>query len=125
MIKGVNDLKKLRQFLKFDFDSFSKEKLFIVTGCREWKDEVKGILGTKVDTVIIKDETIYNGTDAKQLNRFEKITFKVAKSVSVPENAYVVPINAKATVWGDYSDKLSVTCDDIRILQNTKNHVQA
>lgn len=125
MIKGVNDLKKLRQFLKFDFDSFSKEKLFIVTGCREWKDEVKGVLGTKVDAVIIKDETIYDGTDAKQLNRFEKITFKVTKNVSVPENSYIAPINAKATVWGEYSDKLSVTCSDIRILQNTKNHVQA
>lgn len=112
----------LKQFQFFDFERFSEKKAFLVTGRRVWKDKDTGAtLGTCVDTVIIKDETPYEQKDGEyKTNRFKELTFKVRKNISIPENTYVKPINAVATIWGDYRNQLSVKCDDIQILQQAK-----
>lgn len=120
-------MRKLRQFLKFDFDGFSKDKLFLAIGCRDWNDDKSGAhLGKKIDTVIIKDETPYEDKEGKLIsNCYEKVTFKVGKDVYVPEKSCVVPINAEASVWGKYSENLSVKCDDIRVLQKQSSKANA
>lgn len=120
-------MRKLRQFLKFDFDGFSKDKLFLVIGCRDWNDDESGThLGKKIDTVIIKDETQYEDKEGNFItNCYEKVTFKVGKDVYVPEKSCVVPINAEASVWGKYSENLSVKCDDIRVLQKQSSKANA
>ena len=54
----------------------------------------------------------YNLTDKLQMQN-GKITFKVNKDINVPLKARVKPINAVATIYGDYRNQLSVKCDDI------------
>lgn len=113
-------LKKLNQFLHFDFEAFAKGKVFQVTGCSKWVDhETKAHVGTKVDAGIVKDTTQYQLADGETVsNRFEKLTFKVPKKdMNVPVDAYVMPVNAVATVYGEYRNQLSIKADDIRILQ--------
>ena len=51
---------------------------------------------------------------------FEKFVIKVRKVISIPENTYVMPVNGVGSVYGDYRNNLSVTADDIKILQPTK-----
>ncbi len=111
-------MKKLSQFLKFDFEAFSKGKSYRVIEKSEWVDfETKKHMGTKFTAVITKDNTQYKLKDGECVsNLYEKFNIKVTKDVDVPLNAFIVPINAVATVYGDYKNQLSVTADDIRII---------
>lgn len=110
-------------FLKFIWDEFCAGKEFTVTGVSEWVDyESKAHLGTKVDVVISADATTYKAKDGQQIsNLYERLTFKIAKNVTVPIGAKVVPVNAVATVYGQYRNLLSVKCDDIQVVQTEKD----
>lgn len=114
-------MKKLSLFEFFDYDRFSEGKLFRVTGVNEWCDfNTKAHLGTRIETVITKDDTTYRQKDGEtftNLNLYERITFKISKDIKVPVGAYVVPVNAVGIVYGQYRNQLSVTADNIRVLQ--------
>lgn len=112
-------MKKLNQFLKFDMDTFSQGKLYQVVGIEPWNDfNTKAHLGTKVTTVIARDKTPYKCKDGEVVtNLYEKLVFKIRKDVQVPINSYIVPVNAVGVVYGDYRNQLSVTADDVRIMQ--------
>lgn len=112
-------MKYLSQFIKFDWIAFAQAKQFLVTGCSAWKDHNSdNILGTRVEVAIVKDATPYQHKDGETgSNRFEKLTFKVSKQVSISEGAYVVPVDATAKVYGDYRNQLSITCNDVKIVQ--------
>lgn len=118
--KEVNkmSLKKLNKFLYFDFDSFAKGKRFISVGQQEWKDFNNGnILGTRVEIVIAQDKTDYGLAEGEIVNNlYEKLIIKVSKQITIPMNVEVRPINAVATVYGDYRNQLSVIAEDIEII---------
>ena len=110
-------MKYLRQFLKFDWDSFSSGKEFRVTGIAPWQDyDTKAILGTTVEVVIYQDKTKYNFKNGDtRTNQFEKINFKIRKeNVSIPAGTPVEPVNPSCTIYGDFGNLLSVKADDIR-----------
>jgi hypothetical protein len=112
-------MKKLGLFTSFDFNAFSKGKQFMSTGVREWKDHETGaILGTKIEAVIVKDRTDYGASKygEKISNLFEKVIFKVRASIDVPLNVEIVPVNAVATVYGEYRNQLSITADDVQVV---------
>lgn len=115
-------MKKLTQFMHFDFEAFSKGKIYQTVGISEWVDySTKEHMGTKVEVVIVKDDTQYKQKEGETVsNRFEKLTFKISKDVKVPVGAYVRPVNAVATVYGEYRNQLSVTADDIQVLTPNK-----
>lgn len=115
-------MKYLNVFQTFDWVGFSKRKKFQFLSSTPWVDsETKKIRGMIAECVIISDETDYGeGRDGS--NRFEKIKFKVRKSVSIPADAMVEPVNATGKVWGDYHNNLSVTCDDLHVVdRGSKN----
>lgn len=111
-------MKGLNQFLVFNWDAFAEGKTFVVTGISEYQDfETKAHLGTKLDCVIATDTTPYKFKEGEIFsNRFEKISFKVAKDVNIPVEARVVPKNVVATIYGEYRNQLSVKCEDIAIV---------
>lgn len=113
-------MKFLKQFLKFHWNGFCDGKQFVCMGCKEWVDyDSKKHLGTKVEAVICRDDTPYKRKDGETVsNLYEKITFKCAKDINVPINAVILPVNAVAKVYGDYNEKLSVTCEDIQIAKS-------
>lgn len=115
-------LKKLTQFLKFDWEAFAKGKTLQVIGTSEWVDyETKVHMGTKIEVVIVRDNTQYTQKEGEHVtNTFEKLTLKIRKDVSVPMNTYVMPVNVTAKVYGDYRNQLSVTADDIRVITPSK-----
>lgn len=108
-------MKGLNQFLVFNWDAFSEGKTFVVTGISEYQDfETKKHLGTKVECIIALDKTPYSFKDGKEFtNRFEKITFKVLKNITIPIESRVMPKDVVATIYGDYRNLLSVKCGDI------------
>ena len=112
-------MKYLSQFVKFDAERFFDGKVLMVTGVKKWQDfESKADLGTKVETVIIKDDTHYTHKNGETgTNRFEKLTLKIAQPVSIPLNTYVLPKGVKATIYGEFRNQLSVTCDEIQTVQ--------
>lgn len=120
-------LSHLKDFLPpFDAKSFCAGKTFMTTGHRPWIDyETKQVRGEKVDVVILTDETEYKTKPGEVVtNRFEKLTVKVPKTIDIPANVMVELVNPKASIYGDYRNQLSVTADDIRIIQSgdpTKN----
>ena len=112
----------LGQFTSFDIDRFLKGKSLVVTGCKPWKDSnTDETVGTRVTVAIVVDKTEYVLKDGQNgSNRFEKFAIKVRKVISIPENTYVMPVNGVGSVYGDYRNNLSVTADDIKILQPAK-----
>lgn len=115
-------MKKLSQFVKFDVDAFLDGKILQVVGIAPWSDyNTKAHMGTRIETIIAQDKTVYKCKEGEVVsNRYEKLSIKVRKDVNVPINACIMPVNAVGVVYGDYRNQLSVTADDIRILQ-TKN----
>lgn len=109
-------MKGLTQFIRFDWESFAKDKSFVATSVNDYIDyETKEHLGTRVECVIAVDKTPYDLKDGKEFtNRYEKIAFKVRKDINVPLEARVMPKgNVIAKVYGEFKNQLSVTCDDI------------
>ncbi len=109
-------MKHLRDFNTFDSNAFFKDKVLVTRECSEWQDEATGIhQGTKVVVAIDKDNTVYQIKDGEKFidNEYEKITVKVKNDVKFARNTPVILVNAVAKIWGDYSDKLSVTADDM------------
>ena len=85
--------------------------------CPHLYTNTKAHLGTKVETVIAKDQTPYKQKEGETVtNLYEKLVFKIKKDVKVPVNSYIMPVNAVAVVYGDYRNNLSVTADDIRVI---------
>lgn len=116
-------MKHLSQFVHFNWEAFAEGKRFLVTSCRPWIDfESKEALGSAIEVVIYKDETEYRQKDGEQTtNLFEKLTFKVNKEVDIPLKSFIEPINATATIYGEYRNQLSVKCDDITVLRQGKS----
>ena len=111
-------MKKLRQFLKFDLRAFLAGKTLIAIAATPWKGEKGEILGSRVETVIIKDSTDYGVPGVT--NIYEKIIVKIPKAdFTVPSGAQVELVNGTGTVYGDYSQNLSVKADDIRVVNQT------
>lgn len=108
-------MKGLNQFMTFDWDAFAEGKTFIVIGISEYQDyDTKTHLGTKVECVIASDDTNYKNKNGETFsNIYEKISFKVGKDIRLPIKTRVKPVNAVATIYGDYRNQLSVKCDDI------------
>ena len=113
-------MKKLVQFQRFDILAFVHGKEFTVCGIGEWLDfATKAHLGTKLEVVISKDNTVYIQKDGEHItNLFEKLVFKVPKDIKVPMGAIVEPVNAVATIYGEYQNNLSVKADDVKVVQS-------
>lgn len=111
-------MKKLTQFLEFNTEKFFKGKAFVTTGISEWRDfDTNQKKGTKVETVIAQDDTHYDLREGEIVsNLYEKITFKVPKTIELPMNAQVEPQGVKATVYGEYRNQLSCTAQDIVVI---------
>ena len=115
-------MKHLNEFVKFDWDAFSKGKQYLVVGISEWVDfNSKAVLGTKVDCVIIEDKTVYK-QKANELttNLFEKISFKTPANISIATNSIVIPVGANATIYGEHRNMLSVKCGYIQVVSTSK-----
>ena len=110
-------MRYLGMFTHFDLETFLAGKVLLVTGVSDWIDfdNKSKILGTKISTVIYDDATNYG--DYQGNNRFEKLVIKVPKSIDVPLDSRVVPVNGIAKVYGDYHNNLSVTADDIEVVE--------
>lgn len=120
-------LKNLNTFQRFDWEEFLKGKELTVTDCRPWVDfDTHEEKGTKVETAITKDETIYPPTKDGRVvtNLFEKISIKVPKALSIHVGAVVTIVNGTATVYGEYRNQLSVKAEDIRVAPSVAHNGQ-
>lgn len=111
-------MKNLTQFDKFDWESFAKEKRFYCVGGRDWVDyDTKAHLGTKIEVVIVVDDTEYKNTKGEAVtNRFEKLIIKVSDDIEVPVDQYVEPIGVVAKIYGDFRNQLSVTATGLKVI---------
>lgn len=111
-------MRYLHQFQSFAWGKFITGKVMLCTGQRPWVDHDTGaVLGTEVEAVIYHDDTAYKRKEEDtRTNRFEKLTFKVSKTVTVPVDSQILPIDAVATVWGEFRNNLSVRANDIEVV---------
>lgn len=112
-------MKALTLFNEFDWISFARDKELVVTGCGEWKDyKTHQHMGTRVYCVIAKDNTsyFYHGNNVTGLNEFERLSIKVPKTISVDRGSQISLVNPQATVYGQYSNNISVIADDIKVI---------
>ena len=111
-------MKKLNMFTYFDFDGFAKGKRFTSTGIQPLKDFDSGkVIGTKVEAVISQDNTNYGNNEGETVsNHYEKVIFKVKAHIDIPMNVEIRPVNAKATVYGEFRNQLSITAENIEVI---------
>ena len=115
-------MKKLGQFSVFDIERFLKDKKLMTTGVSPITDDDGKRIGTKVQVVILEDNTEYRVAEGEQVtNQFEKFNIKLNKVVdNVPMNAIVVPVNPVATVYGEFRNNISVTADGLKVIQRSE-----
>lgn len=105
-------------FNHFDYQGFMREKRVRATSIKPWKDfETKKILGTKVEGGITFDKTDYQ--DPNVSNLYEKLVYKVNKpmeQIAVKVGDYFEGVNVQAKLYGEYQNQLSITCDDVRVV---------
>ena len=114
-------MKGLGQFRRFDWDGFSRDKVFQVVAISDWKDRETGKrLGKKIDVVITKDETAYEFRNGEQFtNRLSRLSFKTEGNVdnNIAIEDTVIPVEATARCYGEYNNDLSITCKGIRVVR--------
>lgn len=120
MVKGANNmLRKLKNFLYFDWEDFIKDKRLFITNLNDWKDfETGRNKGTKVECVIIEDKTDYG--DVSVSNRFEKIVIKIPKKLDISVNQEIRIIEGEASVYGEFYNNLSIVAKDIELVKQGK-----
>lgn len=115
-------MKGLYNFQEFNFEKFSRNIDFLFCGAETWtsyenKDEV---LGTRVNLIIINDSEGRYG-DKGYTNNGEKFTVKIPNKS--PESDFakidlmqkVEVVNpSKCSVWGEHSNNLSITAENVR-----------
>lgn len=111
------NMKKLNMFSTFDWESFAKGKRFSSVSKQEWKDfSTEKHKGTKVEAVIIQDNTDYGTQTGEITNLYEKLTFKVPHDIDIPLNVEIRPKNVTAMIYGDYRNQLSALAEDIIVV---------
>lgn len=118
-------MKGLHQFMCFDLGRFLEGKTLVVTSINDLTDyNSSTIIGKKIECAIIKDDTVYTpGKDGSMVsNLFEKVLVKVKlpHTVDVSIGTEVALVNATATVYGDYRNKLSITAERVVAAENQK-----
>lgn len=112
-------LKGLNQFNRFDVDGFFKDKTLVFVKAEKWeerddKNNITGILGSKVVIQVYEDNTAYSKEDIDNFG--EQVTVKVR---DVPQTAYkphyqplatevVITDVEKVSIYGDYKNQLSL-----------------
>ena len=111
-------MKGLNQFRRFDWNGFASDKTFQVVSVADWADHDTGHhLGKRVTVVITQDNTPYAFKEGQMFtNLFERLTFKVTGDTSVAIGDIMVPIDAVARCYGEFTNQLSVTCKGIRVV---------
>lgn len=111
-------MKGLSLYLSFNWRDFAKGKTLKAVSCGPWVDfDTKVNMGTKVEVVIVEDDTVYPTKEGKVIsNLYERMQIKVPKEISLPVGSIIEPVGVVATVYGDYRNKLSVKADDVRIV---------
>lgn len=113
-------LKGLIQFRPpFDIIAFLMGKDLIFVGRSIWKDfETKAILGYKYELVIARDGTVYKlDKNGQQItNLYEKLVVKTPKNIDIPIGSAVTLVNPAATLYGEFSNQLSIKADDIKVV---------
>lgn len=105
-------LKKLNEFLSFDLDKFVKDKKLLFIGAEELKNDKKIKTGSKVSVLIFKDNTEYANGEVG-LNKKMNFNVKTRQPISYfddweEDDEIKITEVEKATVYGDFSNELSV-----------------
>ena len=111
-------MKRLSVYNYFDTEGFLEGITLMLIGTREWLDyDTQKVLGVKVETVIIEDNNDYGSNGEVVNNLFEKLTVKIPKKLdSIPIKSKVRLINPEAVVYGEFRNQLSITADDIEVI---------
>lgn len=109
-------LKGLHLFEFWDADAFLTDKRLLVTRTSPWIDfSTKEELGTKIEVVIVEDNTDYG--DLEINNLFEKVTIKTKKkNISIPIKSEIKISDAVGVLYGDYRNQLSLKADGIKLV---------
>lgn len=118
-------MRALHQFESFDLDRFLAGKRLAITAITDLFDRSSGApIGKKVECAIVEDHTAYSPNKDGNIitNLYEKVLIKVKypHSVEASIGDEIIPVNATATVYGDYRNKLSITADGFKIVSQKK-----
>jgi hypothetical protein len=113
-------MKKLSSFLHFDTKGFLKDKELVFKGVSEWreytgdKNKQGDVIGSKVQMLIMADNTRYEDSEEQELNVGEVVTIKTPRLKSEFEDCkkmatrmQIVNIT-KANVYGEFNNNLSL-----------------
>ena len=111
----------LYEFMNFDLKAFLAGKVLQAVSCGPLTDyQTKEVIGTRVGAVITEDNTVYRPTKsgAQISNLYERLNIKVrGKDLSITPGSVVELVNPVGVVYGERNNQLSISADDVRIVQ--------
>lgn len=115
-------MKGLHQFQVFDIQRFLKDKTLVVVSVKDLTEYgANTVIGQKVECAIVRDDTVYatSKDGAKISNIYEKVVIKVKHpySVNVAIGDEIILVNATASVYGEFSNKLSITAEGLEVVK--------
>lgn len=111
--------KGLTHFENFDAERYFKGKTLVAMVSEDWKDfNTQEIIGSKYSVVIWEDKTEYakEGISNVGETHIIKVKDRNPKPITSPTN--IVLINPQGKVYGDFRNELSVTADDVKLLNS-------
>jgi hypothetical protein len=112
-------MKRLSVYTYFDIEGFLERITLMLIGIRDWLDyDTQKVLGMKAETVIIEDNNDYGSSNGEVVNNlFEKLIVKIPKKLdNIPLKSKVRLVNPEAVVYGEFRNQLSITADDIEVI---------
>lgn len=135
-------MRYLKQFQTFDLKSFLEGKDLIFVDAQDWEEKIKDengketgeseLMGTRLSLMISKDRTEYTNPKMSgnrvQTNSKEKFNVKSRRPLSdfdawQEDDSVMIDLDnyEKATVWGDYSNGLTVIGEVINLDRPEQN----
>lgn len=119
-------MQKLNMFLKFDLQSFLADKGLEVASFKEhqkYEDgKPVGVDGVAITVAIVRDGTDYSTPGISNLYqtftvRVNGVTLDEISTKFSPGDSIMLIRYAKASVYGDYRNQLSVQCNNVDDLE--------
>lgn len=111
----------LYEFMGFDSKAFLAGKVLRAVSCGPLTDyQTKEVIGTRVGAVIAEDNTVYRPTKsgAQVSNLYERLNIKVrGKDLSIAPGSIVELLNPVGVVYGERNNQLSISAEDVRVVQ--------
>ena len=125
-------MKRLNKFSEFNMTKFLEEKELVFIGGEEYSNfDTKEFEGMRYQVLIKNDDSLYatdsTGNEIRGVNSREMLTVKIKGQKELHNFEMFSPvrlIGAKASIYGEHQNNLSVFCEEIQLVSENNSVIK-